>query len=179
MELRTKRLLSLWDHKTYTNRARPLDKPIDGLFVYQSLFSVEAFASRPAQNVTTQLAKVTAESLLEKTRSLRDDINQRHRNFINNIGELDINTHSTQAFQEAETEQRLYTPGSVMLMKVFMAADRYFDTLYKARLNGELTETEYDRRRNKMAKQITRNLNQVNVTCLSFHKVRKEAEASI
>ncbi len=45
MELRTKRLLSLWDHKTYTNRARPLDKPIDGLFVYQSLFSVEAFAS--------------------------------------------------------------------------------------------------------------------------------------
>lgn len=38
MELRTKRLLSLWDHKTYTNRARPLDKPIDGLFVYQSLF---------------------------------------------------------------------------------------------------------------------------------------------
>ncbi|MDN4697391.1 DUF1845 domain-containing protein [Vibrio parahaemolyticus] len=116
---------------------------------------------------------------VRKIRSLRDDINQRHRNFINNIGELDINTHSTQAFQEAETEQRLYTPGSVMLMKVFMAADRYFDTLYKARLNGELTETEYDRRRNKMAKQITRNLNQVNVTCLSFHKVRKEAEASI
>ncbi|WP_188047960.1 DUF1845 domain-containing protein [Vibrio vulnificus] len=176
MELRTKRLLSLWDHKTYTNRARPLEKPIDGLFVYQSLFSVEAFASRPTQNVTTKLAKATADSLLEKIRTLRDDINLRHRNFINTVGELDINTYSSQEFQEVDTEQRLFTPGSVMLMKVFMAADRYFNTLYKARLNGELTETEFNQLRNKMTKEITRNLNQLNMTCLSFHKVRKEAE---
>lgn len=178
MKLQSKRLCTLWDHNTYHMQNKPLKKPIDGLFIYHCLFSVEAFASRPEQNITTKLSKMTAEKLLQKVRELRNDINQTHRQLLSEIGNIDINIPQSTTPVEVTAEQRCFTPGSVMLMKVFMASDEYFTTLYKARLNGELTELEVQRFRKQTVETLNRNLQELNKTCLSFHKVRKQAESS-
>ncbi|WP_045422789.1 hypothetical protein [Vibrio jasicida] len=178
MKLQSKRLCSLWDHNTYHMRNKPLEKPIDGLFIYHCLFSVEAFASRPDQSIATKLSKMTAEKLLKKVRELRNDINRTHRQLLSEMGSIDINAPRPISPVEVEVEQRCFTPGSVMLMKVFMACDEYFTTLNKARLNGELTELETQRFRKQTIKTLSRCLHELNKTCLSFHKVRKQAESS-
>ncbi|HBC3388361.1 MULTISPECIES: Sec-independent protein translocase family protein [Vibrio harveyi group] len=178
MELQSKRLCALWDHNTYTLRSTPLKKPIDGLFLFNSLFSVEAFASRPEQNITTKLSKLTAEKLLKKVRALRNDINQQHRQLITEMGDITLNEPQEMTAQVVEVEQRCFTPGSIMLMKVFMVTDSYFTTLNRAKLNGELTEKEMQTHRTTVIKQITQCLFELNKTCLSFHKVRKQAEAA-
>ncbi len=176
MELQSKRLCELWDHHQYTLRATPLTKPIDGLFLFQSLFSVEAFASRPAQTLTTKLAKITAEKLLIKVRELRNDINRQHRELMANMGDLTLNDPREVEPTRMTVEQKQLTPGSVMLVKVFVACDHYFTTLNKAKLNGELTEKEMQAHRMAVIKQITQTLSELNKTCLSFHQVRKQAE---
>ncbi|MBE3902332.1 DUF1845 domain-containing protein [Vibrio parahaemolyticus] len=178
MELQSKRLCALWDHNKYTLRNTPVKKPIDGLFIFNSLFSVEAFASRPEQNLTTKLSKLTAEKLLKKVRALRNDINQQHRQLMTEMGDITLNAPREITAQVVEVEQRCFTPGSIMLMKVFMASDSYFTTLNKAKLNGELTENEMQAHRTTVIKQITQYLIELNKTCISFHKIRKQAEAT-
>ena len=177
MKLHSKRLLSIWDHHTYSAHKKKIKKPIDGLFIFQSLFSVEAFASRPAQNLTTQLAKRTADALLEKVRALRNDINQQHRKLINDCDSEDIRKIIVNEPIDVAVESRHYMPASVMLMKVFLSCDAYFAALYQARMEGELTETEMQHHRTNTTVQLDELLRNVHRTCLSFHKVRKEAEA--
>ena len=179
MKLHSKRLLTLWDHHTYSPHKKKLKKPIDGLFIFECLFSVEAFASRPSQNLTTKLAKRTAEALLEKVRTLRNDINQQHRTLINECDSLGIRDDVIHTPTNVDVETRHYTPASVMLMKVFLSCDAYFAALYQARMEGELTETEMQHRRTSTAAQLTQQLRELNRTCLSFHQVRKQAEAKV
>ncbi|MDN4716552.1 DUF1845 domain-containing protein [Vibrio parahaemolyticus] len=156
----------------------PIKKAHRRAFSFNSLFSVEAFASRPEQNITTKLSKLTAEKLLKKVRALRNDINQQHRQLITEMGDITLNEPQEMTAQVVEVEQRCFTPGSIMLMKVFMVTDSYFTTLNRAKLNGELTEKEMQTHRTTVIKQITQCLFELNKTCLSFHKVRKQAEAA-
>lgn len=177
MKLHSKRLLSTWDHNTYSTHKKKIKKPIDGLFIYQSLFSVEAFASRPAQNLSTQLSKRTAEILLEKVRALRNEITKRHRKLLNDCGSADIREVIVNQPTDVAVESRQFTPASVMLMKVFLSCDAYFSALYQARMEGELTETEMQQHRTNTLKQLNDLLRNVHRSCLSFHEVRKKAEA--
>ncbi|MDN4697258.1 hypothetical protein QYZ44_28395 [Vibrio parahaemolyticus] len=94
------------------------------------------------------------------------------------MGDITLNAPREITAQVMDVEQRYFTPGSIMLMKVFMASDNYFTTLNKAKLNGELTEKEMQTHRTTVIKQITQCLFELNKTCLSFHKVRKQAEAT-
>ncbi|MCU8386767.1 DUF1845 domain-containing protein [Vibrio vulnificus] len=176
MQLHSKRLLTLWDQKTFGQETTRHQKPIDGVFIFQSLFSVAAFASRPESTVATKLAQKTAEMLLEKTRTRRNDVNQLHRTLHQNVGDIDINLIPNSEPQTLTIDTKRYTPENVMLMKVFLAYDDYFMTLHKAQMNGEITEREQQSYRKEAITQLIELLNSINRTCISFHKVRKQAE---
>ncbi len=176
MKLHSKRLLSLWDKTTYDLRNTRHQKPIDGVFIFQSLFSVAAFASRNEQSVSVKLAQKTAEIMLEKLRTLRNDINLQRRTLLQSIGDIDINLPPSNEPQTVDTQPQQYTPENVMLIKVFLACDEYFLTLHKAKMNGEITEKELQAKRKSSVKQLIELLNSLNRTCISFHQVRKNAE---
>ncbi|WP_231571962.1 DUF1845 domain-containing protein [Vibrio jasicida] len=178
MQIHSKRLLSLWDQKKFSPDTKRHQKTIDGVFIFQSLFSVAAFASRQESTVATKLAKKTAEMLLGKTRTLRNDVNQQHRLLLQNMGDIDINLTPDHEPQTLTVDAKRYTPENVMLMKVFLAYDDYFMTLHKAKMNGEITEREQQSYRKEAITQLTELLNSINRTCISFHKVRKEAECA-
>ncbi len=176
MDLHSKRLLILWDQKNYGNDTKRHQKPIDGVFIFQSLFSVAAFASRTEQNLSTKLAQKTAEKLLQKVRALRNEINHRHRALCQSMGEIDINLSTDNEPQTLTINSKRYTPENIMLMKVFLAYDSYFRTLHQAKMNGELTEREHQDHRKEAIAQLTDLLHSINRTCISFHKVRKQTE---
>ncbi|HFQ5013253.1 TPA: DUF1845 domain-containing protein [Vibrio vulnificus] len=178
MQLHSKRLLALWDQKTFGQETTRHQKPIDGAFIFQSLFSVAAFASRPEKSVATKLAQKTAEKLLEKTRARRNEIHQQHRSLHQNLGDLGINLPPNSEPQPLTIDAKHYTPENVMLMKVFLAYDDYFMTLHLAKMNGEITEREQQGHRKEAIAQLTELLNSINRTCISFHKVRKQTESA-
>lgn len=179
MKLRSKQLLSLWDKHSYSTQKKTTQKPIDGQFIFQSLFSVDAFASKKNVSMDTQLSQHISEKLLLKLRKLRDSLNDQHRELKNSIDSSDINLNASEALPvDIEINERSYTPCNVMLIKVFLACDRYFETLYQGRLNGELTQKEMQQKRKVAVNQISQCLYEINRTCISFHKVRKEAKAT-
>ena len=176
MMLRSKRLLSVWDRHTYSNQKRPMKKPIDGVFIYNSLFSVAAFASRTETTVSKKLAAVTADKLLLKLRSCRDAINKERQHLLFQIGDVSLNPAADIPMVEVKIDTHRYAPVTVMLIKTFQAYDHYFHTLHLAKMNGELTDTEQQVCRKQAINGLNTLLHDLNRSCLSFHRVRKEQE---
>lgn len=177
MNLHSKRLQILWDQKTYGHETTRHQKPIDGIFIFQSLFSVAAFASRREQTLSTLLAQETTEILLTKLRDFRNSIIQKHQTLLQEMGSFEINIPKENEPQTLMFNPKHLTPENVMLMKVFLAYDDYFQTLNKAKVNGEVTPKEHQRFRKVAISELIALLNKLNVTCISFHQVRKQAES--
>ena len=176
MILHSKRLLSLWDRKAYGSDKKPINKPIDGVFIFNCLFSVSAFASRPDESLSTKLSKSTTEKLVNKVRALRNEINKLNLTLINNVGNIDLNQMGSDYSVTVDMDTKRYTSLTVMLLKVFMACDEYFISLHKAKLNGEITDSEFQTYRKESVALISQFLQDTNKTCTSFHKIRKQAE---
>jgi len=178
MILHSKRLLSLWDRKTYGSEKKPIKAPIDGAFIFNSLFSVSAFASRQDESLATKLSKSTTEKLVEKVRALRNEFNQRNQTLIKSVGDINLNSSDSDYSVTLNIDEKRYTSLTVMLIKVFMACDEFFISLHKAKLNGEITDSEFQAYRKESVTLITQFLQDTNKTCISFHKIRKQAEKS-
>ncbi len=178
MQLHSKRLLTLWDQKTFGYETTRHQKPIDGVFIFHCLFSVAAFASRLEKTISTKLAQKTSEMLLTKIRDMRNEINQQNRTLKQDMGDIEINVISGNEPQIISLDRSRYTPSNVMLMKVFLALDDYFMTLNKAKMNGEITIREQQQLRKNAINRLTELLNSINRTCISFHKVRKQTEVT-
>ena len=174
MKLRHKRLLTLWDSQAYSAKKHQKYKPIDGLFVFQSLFSVGAFASKKDHSLSTQLAKRTADKLLLKVKAQRNSVNHLHRQLLNECGDIELNTFTPLTNISVAVEQEKLTPESAMLIKTFTACDEYFMSLYKARKNGELTEKEHQELRANLVSTMNVFLLETHKVCSSFHQIRKK-----
>ncbi|EGU33309.1 hypothetical protein [Vibrio scophthalmi] len=177
MQLQSQRLLSLWDHNQYSND-KTRTKPIDGLFVYNSLFSVSAFASKQDQTPATLLAQMTTNKLLITLRDLRNNISKVDRELVSRIGSIPMNTsaHKRES-KKIHIDESKHTPTTVMLIKVFLASDEYFTHLNQARLDGELLDTEQQENRKEIIALVIQTLHDINKMCISYHKVRKSVEA--
>ncbi len=174
MNLNNKRLASLWDNQQFSTKNRKSEKPIDGKFIYSSLFSVGAFATRKDDSIETKFAASTADKLLLKVRSVRDEINKLNSEFLKGVEDIESNPYTpTNSFQ-IKLNDKSKTPESVMLSKVFVSCDRYFVNMYKARKNGELTERENQELRSAAIKMVQTLLDETNRACISFHRARKQ-----
>lgn len=177
MQLQSQRLLSLWDHNQFSN-TKSKSKSIDGLFVYNSLFSVSAFASRQDQTPSALLAQATANKLLLMLRDLRNSISKVDRELANQIGHAPMNTTAhKRACKTIHIDTSKHTPTTVMLMKVFLSCDEYYTHLHQAKLDGELLDSEQQEKRREITTIIIKTLRDVNKICISYHKVRKSVEA--
>lgn len=176
MKFHSRRIMSLWNRAQFGNDKNRDKKHIDGQFVFDSLFSVSAFASRNEKDIQVKLAQRTAEKLLIKVRLLRNDIQAMNHQLRNRVGDITVNkTVVDNKPVTIKVEESKYTPETVMLTKVFIACDEYFLILHKAKINGEITDSEQQRYRRNAINKIKGFLSEANKTCISFHKVRKQA----
>ncbi|MGL6262097.1 DUF1845 domain-containing protein [Vibrio sp. WXL210] len=177
MKLHNRRVLILWDDAKYNPTQRPKHKPVDGAFIYHSLFSVGAFASKKGQNpkqaITQRLAIKTTEKLRLDARALRNELTKMARELIDEVGDIEINPVKLPTAERVVYDESKITPETAMLIKIFAALDGYFIILYKAFKNGELTDHEQREKRKLATSKLQAFLTNTNKTCLSFHKVRK------
>lgn len=174
MELKNKRLAALWSTSKYDSQKTKKNKPIDGDFIFNSLFSVGAFASRKETSIQKKFARTTSDRLLSKLKKHRDDVAASAEEIRKKMAMLEINAnHSTNTYP-IDIDNKRFTPETIMLMKIFIETDAYFFELYKASRNGELTNDEHHQLRSEKVRSLMTLLNEVNKACVSFHKARKE-----
>ncbi len=172
MELKHKRLASLWDHEQYSNRSKKMAFPIDGKFVLSSIFSISAYASKKNETIETKFSKQTASKLMVKLKNMRDHFDSLDKEFVSNYRDLEVCYVRTKVFQ-IDIDKKHITPETAMFIKIFLSLDEYFTHLYMARSGGELTESETFELRKICLDKLTNFLNEVNQICISFHKARK------
>ncbi|WP_145976575.1 DUF1845 domain-containing protein [Vibrio nigripulchritudo] len=175
MKLRSKRLIQLWDCTTNPSFTKKKRKPVDGSFIYSSLFSVVAYSTQKEITLVTKLAKEMTERLGDMTREKRDHIKNVHERFLSDIDTTELNPFRAAPYVELEIQHKKMTPVNALLIKIFVACDDYFLSLQKARRNGEISEKEQQEKRVEMLRYLERYMSEINERCIRFHKVRKEA----
>ncbi|WP_299695712.1 DUF1845 domain-containing protein [uncultured Vibrio sp.] len=176
MKLRSQRLLNLWDSRSQKPTKNPTKKKINGQFIFESLFSVHAFSTQPTPTAITGYARQLSDKLLIEVRALRDQTQHQHRVLINKVNDIDVNTYQTNEPQPISINEKKLTPQNVMLMKLFMATDAYLNTLYLAKINGELTNSEQQDYRQQTITDLVKLLQKLNKVCITFHQFRKNPE---
>lgn len=172
MKLQHQRLLALWDYDTYgKGQSR---KDLDGLFIFKSLFSVGAFATRKNPDIMTELAKRTSDKLITQLKVVRQFLRTQNATLIADCDDLEINQRVPTTPTPLPIDDSKLTPESTLWIKVFLTCDDYFVTLYKANKNGELTSSQYMEHRQEAIRAIRKAMQHTHTLCSSFHKVRKK-----
>ncbi|GAL14549.1 hypothetical protein JCM19233_5561 [Vibrio astriarenae] len=136
-------------------------------------------ASNPKQKALSEVAQTLSEQQLVKLRACRDEVVKRHGDFINQFThaeDLTMNQHQSESHQvqTLSPDDKKYTPQTVMLIKLFHACDAYFNTLYFAHINGELTHQECSVLRQETMKTLRSLLALMVKSSMEFHKMKKQ-----
>ena len=176
MKLQHQRLLALWDYDTYgkSQKKKEGKKDLDGLFIFESLFSVGSFATKKNGGIMTELAKRTSDKLITQLKELRQFLRTKKASVIAECDDLEMNQRVPHTPTTILLEESRLTPESTLWAKIFLTCDDYFVTLHKAMKNGEFTNEEYLEHRQEAIRAIRKAMQDIHPLCVSFHKVRKK-----
>ena len=171
MKFHNKKLALLWQHDLLTPSTNR--KPIDGQFIFSSLFSVYAFSTKNDHTITTLFAKKVIEKIGNELREFRLSIKKQSSAFNDGIDPIELRIFTPNNEYPFNILQDKLGPENTMLVKIFMAMNIFIIDLNKALFNGELNSQQKQAYQTGVLNQLTHLLETVNTTCIDFHKLRK------
>ena len=171
MKFHNKKLALLWQHDLLTSSTKR--KPIDGQFIFSSIFSVYAFSTRNDQTISTLFAKKVIEKIGNDLRAFRLSIKKQSSTFNDGIDPIELRVFTPNNDYEFTIHQDKLSPENTMIVKIFMAMDVFIIDLNKALFNDELNSQQKQAYQTGVLNQLTHLLETVNTTCIDFHKLRK------
>ncbi|MGF1903569.1 hypothetical protein [Aliivibrio salmonicida] len=171
MKFHNKKLALLWQHDLLASASKR--KPIDGQFIFSSLFSVYAFSTKNDHTLPTVFAKKVIEKVGDDLRAFRLSIKKNTAQFKESIDPIELRVFEPSNQYALNLVQDKLSPQNTMLVKIFLATDAFIIELNKALFNGELNKEQKQAYQNGALNDLTALLMKLNKTCIEFHQLRK------
>lgn len=173
MRLETKKLIVLWDRKSWLNKSKKTSIP-DGKIALSSLFSIEAKATNPNQRHQKEFARYLP-VFLEAMRDYRTWINKKNTELIDEIREENKNinlvpkpTYKHSIGLEIPKERLCRSTG--LLIKLFLLTDGYFELMDKMLLNEEIDDERHSALRKEAKNKLQSLLVDICKNAVAIHQ---------
>lgn len=171
MKFHNKKLALLWQHDLLAPASKR--KPVDGQFIFSSLFSVYAFSTKNDNSLQTAFAKKVIEKIGDDLRAYRLTIKKDISQFKKDIDPIELRVFEPNNQYPLTINQEKVCPQNTMLVKIFLAIDDFIIELNKALFTGELNNQQKRAYQTGLLDNLTKHLITLNKTCIDFHKLRK------
>ncbi|OCH48437.1 hypothetical protein [Aliivibrio fischeri] len=171
LTLHSKKLAMMW----HLSNIEPNTKkhPIDGHFIFNSLFSVYAFSTQNNDHIPTLFAKKVCTKLGDELRAFRVQLKVKSQRFSEGMDDIELRPFVPRHEFKMNIDTTKLSPESTMLIKIFLAVDALLIKYNKALFDGELNSEQKRHYQHGTLTELHALLQSVNKTCLSYHRLRK------
>ncbi|WP_330926811.1 hypothetical protein [Candidatus Sororendozoicomonas aggregata] len=171
-----KRLAVTWKHDYFGPKSK---KILDGVFLYDNIFSVYAFSTSKIMSVQRDFAHKTCEKINTLISEYRVYLKEMEDELYTLTTGIELRPFTPNNHYPIDYNKEQLNPVNSALIKAFAMANSHIINLNKARFDGDIDAGENERRRGGVIKQLNLLLNALYKICRQYHKIRKEQLATV